>query len=107
MRPWHFAAPGPHCGLGVAECCAEQWAEPVLAGLGRERKSKSLVLYFSFSRKIEKWKLAQKNRKSIFSLWVKKFKKMSSFFHCVYLKLLFLLLNSNQRENLILKNEYF
>ena len=47
----------------------------VLAGLGRERKSKSPVSYFSFSRKIEKWKLAQKKIEKVFFPCGKKSRK--------------------------------
>jgi hypothetical protein len=74
--------------------------------LGRKGKSKSW--------KIGKFKLAQKkiknsnnnniNNNNNFSLWVKFMKTVH--FSAAYLKILFSLLNSNQRENLILKNGY-
>ena len=62
---------------------------------------------FSFSSKClfpRKWINGLKKIEKRIFLWVK-FIKLN-YFSAAYLKLLFSLLNSNQRENLILKNGY-
>ena len=77
-----------------------------MAGLGRERKSKSPISYFSFSRKIKKWKLAQKKIEKVF-FPVGKIQENEFIFSAAYFKVVISLLNLNQRENLILKMDMF